>query len=509
MSPTPARSSPLHAPTRRSADRLGRTVAATLATTMVACVPVVFGPHVTPGTSGSPAIPWVPPAELRLPAPPPDSLALPAGITLEQLKGHPLTLPDAVKLALEYNPNTHDAWLRAVAQADQLGVARSAWYPTLNAGITGGSQREPLAAIIPIELMTASPTVNLSYLVLDFGARQARVDEARDELIAANWTHDAAIQDVVLQVEQSYYQLLNANAQLEVQRASAREERASLDAAVAREQAGLATVADVLQARTAYTQVLYNIVTVEGQIHTYSGALAVSMGLPPQVPFTVGPLPEQIPLTAVRTAVDEYLKRGVALRPELGAARIRINEAQARISEMWSSFLPSISFEGSLERLYYWTPQLGSGLINEYSALLTLNVPIFSGFSSWYGVQQAKVQAADAQAQVDALQQQVQLQVWTSYYALVTAEEQMKAARDLLASAKASYDVAAGQYTVGLGNIINLLTAQSALVTARGQDVQARSTWFIALSQLAHDTGALGLPGDEGPVAGVPAAAKP
>jgi outer membrane protein TolC len=54
-----------------------------------------------------------------------------------------------------------------------------------------------------------------------------------------------------------------------------------------------------------------------------------------------------------------------------------------------------------------------------------------------------------------------------------------------------SADVAAGRYKAGVGSIIDLLTAQSALADARAQEVQARSLWFLAMAQLAHATGAL------------------
>ena len=63
--------------------------------------------------------------------------------------------------------------------------------------------------------------------------------------------------------------------------------------------------------------------------------------------------------------------------------------------------------------------------------------------------------------------------------------------RDLLASAQESANVAAERYRAGVGNIIDLLTAEAALEVARAQEVQARADWFVAVAQLAHDTGTL------------------
>ena len=48
-----------------------------------------------------------------------------------------------------------------------------------------------------------------------------------------------------------------------------------------------------------------------------------------------------------------------------------------------------------------------------------------------------------------------------------------------------------GRYKAGVGSILDLLTAQSALAEARSQEAQARSLWFLTIAQLAHSTGVL------------------
>ncbi len=92
------------------------------------------------------------------------------------------------------------------------------------------------------------------------------------------------------------------------------------------------------------------------------------------------------------------------------------------------------------------------------------------------------------------LDRSVELQVWTSYYGLKTSEQEIVTAKDLLASAEASYDVALGRYKEGVGSILDLLAAQSVLADGRVQLVRARSDWFLALVQFTHDTGTLAPP---------------
>jgi len=81
--------------------------------------------------------------------------------------------------------------------------------------------------------------------------------------------------------------------------------------------------------------------------------------------------------------------------------------------------------------------------------------------------------------------------LWQSYYSFKTATQLVKTSRDLLASAEESERVALGRYKEGVGTIIDVLTAQGALAGARAEEIVARSSWYIALAQLAHDTGTI------------------
>jgi outer membrane protein TolC len=152
-----------------------------------------------------------------------------------------------------------------------------------------------------------------------------------------------------------------------------------------------------------------------------------------------------------------------------------------------------LSALGSLSRPYYYSPD-GTIHSNNYSGSILFRFPIFTGFQTTYDTLQAKEDVHVAQKQAETLEDQVVLQVWTSYFNVQTASKRVKTARDLLASASQSQDVAAGRYKEGVGTILDLLTAQSAYASARASEAQARSDWLLAMAQLAHDTGSLGPP---------------
>jgi outer membrane protein TolC len=67
----------------------------------------------------------------------------------------------------------------------------------------------------------------------------------------------------------------------------------------------------------------------------------------------------------------------------------------------------------------------------------------------------------------------------------------MRTTADLLASAEQSEQVALGRYRAGVGNILDLLAAQSALAAARQQRVQSAFDWNVSRATLAQSVGVL------------------
>jgi len=431
------------------------------------------------GVPSTPAATWTPPANAVPPAVPgAKDLVLPP-------TGAPLELAQIVDLALSNNPLTRTTWLEARISEANLGSARAAYLPTvdLDASLTRSH-----GAATGTATTLAGPTLSLDYLIFDFGGRNAAAEAARQTLIAADYTHNQAVQDVVLSVEQAYYGYLDAKALLTAQEATIKERQTSLDSADARHRAGVATIADVLQARTALSQAKLTYETIEGNLRRLQGTIAALMGLPASTPFEVGNLPQDVPAQQVSDAVESLIARAVADRPDLAAARAEVERARARVQVARAQGLPSIGAGASVGTVF------SNGLNQHstpYSAGISLRVPLFTGFRNTYDIRAAQIETELAAENARGLEQQIDLQVWTSYYALQTAMQRLATSRDLLRDATQSVDVAMGRYRAGIGNILDLLTAESALENARAEEVQARTDWFLSVAQLSHDTGTL------------------
>ena len=298
-------------------------------------------------------------------------------------------------------------------------------------------------------------------------------------------------------METAYFQYLAAKALREAQEVSVREAETNLQAAEDRHHAGVATIADVLQAKTLLAQSRLDLQTVVGRMQATRGSLAAALGYPANLPVEVGELPAELPIEAGAEAIDALLERAVRERPDLAAARARAEAADRKAERIRAEGRPRLDLAGRVNRTYFEIA--GSEPANNYSLRLLLTYPLFTGFARRHDVEQAEADADTARARADDLRQQVLVEVWQSYAGLETAAQNVGTSGELVASAGQSQEVAAGRYQAGAGSILDLLTAQAVLATARAEQIQARADWLLAVAQLARDTGRLGaLPPEKG-----------
>jgi outer membrane protein len=463
------------------------------------CATVLPGARVDASVAPSPAQQWTPPQPLPAPRAPEPDPAL-----LAQIKpGLKVALQQLLGYALSNNPTTRSAWLNARAAAAGAASKRSAYYPELDAAAQVAHAHQTFlttSGFAGVNIDSWAPSATLTWLLLDLGGRSADVDEADLLLEAANLNHGAAVQSLLLLVEQGYFNYQGAKALLTSAQATVKEAQTAYRAAEERRRAGVATIADVLQAKTQLSQAILAQQTAEGNVAIVRGALATSLGVPATIPVDVADLPERIDVQVLGETVDQLIERAQAQRPDLARARAQALAAERHADSILSRGLPKLSLNGNASRTFYLdTPftQCCTQHADNYGASLVLSIPVFNGFRDTSDLIQAREQAKAAQADAESLESQVILQVWTSYQGVKTAEKQVGSAQDLLAAAQQNAEVAEGRYKAGVGSILDLLTAQSGLANARAQDVQARAAWLLSIASLAHDTGTLGIPGSE------------
>jgi outer membrane protein len=446
--------------------------------------------------------PWHAPAEQKIEA---DATNFQESrFTVDPTKTY--TLAELVDLAESHNPDTRVAWERARAQAAAFGIARSELYPTLVAAAISQINRQEILfnnVFYRQTIQDFQAALELNYLVFDFGGRGGRIDAAKAETLVANFAFNDTHRQVIYRVEQAYYQVLNAAGQEDAARASLANAEAVQQSAEDRLNNGLATLPDVLEARSATAQAEYELQAVLGAEEIAHGDLATSLGTAPTITIQVQPLKDLTIPDSVSDNVEAAIDRALVQRPDLLAQVAEVRSANARVKEARSAFYPSLSVNVrptgdalfGLQQPFPWA----------YTAALTggmrfnLNWTVFDGGARKNNLARAQADVHAAQAQVSSTRDQIADQVWAAYSNLNTAFRQHQSAVALLEASGKSYEAALESYNYGLRNLLDVTAAQRTLAQARSADVFARTQVLAALVDLAFRTGDSVQPKTTGP----------
>lgn len=410
--------------------------------------------------------------------------------------GKTYTLTELIDLAEAHNPATRLSWERARAQAANLGISRSELYPYLAAAALSNTSRSNanvgsrFNAQVEQEFEIA---IELNYTIIDFGGRAGRISASKAELLAANFTFNDTHRRVIYRVQEAYYRLLNSIGQEEAARVSLSNAQTVQESAEQRLANGLATLPDVLEARSARAQAEYDLQSIIGTEEIARGDLATAIGTSANVVIRIEPL-DQIPTPeSVEDTVDAAIHRALEQRPDLLERVAEIRAADARTQEARSRYFPNLAVSATpampamygLQSPYPWTHT--TDLVGEVR--FSLSWTVFDGGARKNRLAQAQADARAAEAEARVKRNEIADEVWTAYSNLNTAFRQRQAAVALLDSATQSYTAALESYKYGVRNLLDVTAAQRTLAQARSADVLSRTQVLTSLANLAFRTG--------------------
>jgi outer membrane protein TolC len=408
------------------------------------------------------------------------------------------TLAELIDMAQQHNPETRVAWQEAKSRAAALGIARSALYPTISAVALAATLRTASLIGEFFHRQTEGlfePVLRVDYLVFDVGGRSGEIDAAKANLLASDLAFNDTHRRVIYQVASAYYRLLNAEGQQRAAEVSLENAKAVEEDAAARLANGLATKPDELEASAARAQADYDLQAATGAVDIARGDLATAIGDAPGTQFKVQGIDELKLPSSIAGSVDQEIDRALSQRPDLLQQWARVRAADASIKQARATYFPALSFSGTggLARAYGQQDLLPGHYAQgeAWNTQLELKWTLFDGAQRESRIAQAKADKKAAQAQVDALRDQIADEVWAAYSNMQTALRQQQAAAALLNASQQSYEAAHEAYGYGVRNLLDVVSAQKVLAEARSEDIAARTQLLLQVTNLAFRTGDL------------------
>ena len=338
---------------------------------------------------------------------------------------------------------------------------------------------------------TADATLGLSWVLFDFGQRNASLRDARATLAASLAQQNNSLIETVRTSLQQYGDAVIAAASLQATREAEATATRTAEAAQARYQAQVASQIDRLQAQTALEETRLERVRAEGLWENARAALALALNANPGQPMQLVDWESLVQTDQPMPELAVLVQEARQIHPRLQALRYQVDGAQARLDAAKAQYKGSVSANLAGGTSRNWG-SAGAGSIPAGNAQLRLSLPLFNQRERQAAEMQALARKTQSETELETARREVESQLWQAYQALLTGRQSVSASERLLTSAQATYQVAQGRYQAGVGSVLDLLNAQTSLAQAQRQQVSARVELLNARLGLSLASGRLG-----------------
>jgi NodT family efflux transporter outer membrane factor (OMF) lipoprotein len=364
---------------------------------------------------------------------------------------------------------------KALAFAD---VTKAALSPQVNGSASSTRERFSERGLYPPPLGGTWSTVNELQVTLDWeidfwGKNRAAYESAMGRARAAEVEAYAARLGLSTNIAQAYVQLQRAYLQLDVAQANLRDREHIYALTRDRNSAGIESRLGLRQAEAALPATREQIVQLQETIQLSRNQIAALLGQGPDRGLAITrPADEALGRVALPSSVPAEL---LGRRPDLIAQRWRVEAAQKDIASAKAEFYPNVNLAAfiGLQSLG------GAGFLTAASRMMgagpAVTLPIFdagrlrgnlAGKNADYDVAVEQYNQTLADAMREVVDQLASFK---------SVDEQRVQQREALATAQEAYDLALLRYREGIGNYLEVLSAESPLLAQQSLDAELRS----------------------------------
>jgi len=362
------------------------------------------------------------------------------------------------------------------------GVDTSGTGGTSLTSVTGGSRRE--STDVPVR--GAMNLFNGFRDVANYRRAEAVIALRRATLLDAQAV-------VLLDVAQTFYQVLRSERSVEVLENSLRVQGERVRDIQAKHRAGLARPLDVAQTEAQESQTRVNLIQAQSDVRNGRKLLAFLTG----TPIEAHPLVDDFGLPASVPSGDELVQEAESQRQDLAAARFNVEAARQGVQDAFGEYYPSVSLT-----LNYWLERQSSSLGSWWSGAVAANIPIFEAGRIEADAKTALSALRQATLNESLVRRTIDRDVLVAQENLTAADERVRELRVQLEAAQEAFRQAEQSYNVGLATNLERLTAQDSLLSTQLQLVSAEFDRKVFYLDLRRTIGRLStqIPG-EGEVA--------
>ena len=402
-----------------------------------------------------------------------------------------LTLKDAEAIAIKNNPQISVSRLLALASQQVSREAKSSFWPTAVADITGVDAQENSRISAgglnnPIIYERAAGGVTVSQLITDFGRTSNLASSANFAAKAEAENALATRQQVLLAVNQAFFNALQTHAVLKVAQETVNARQVLADQVGALAKNKLKSDLDLSFANVNLAQAKLLLLDAQNNDKAALANLSAVLGSPTLQDFVLQDISEAG--AAPPGDVDSLVNTAFFTRPELLALDLQYRSAEKFKTAERDLMLPSLRALGTVGG----APVRNDHLPSWYGAVgANLDIPIFNGFLYSARAREAELRSEAVRDRGVDLRNRIARDVRTSWLSANNAYERLAVSKQLLEQAQLALELAQARYKLGLSSIVELSQAQLQATQAEIGNAQAGYDYRLALAMLQFETSGL------------------
>jgi len=421
--------------------------------------------------------------------------SLPGVIRAQATPPPQLTLQEADAMALKNHPRVLASRANYLRAGEVTTQVRSAYYPAVNGYVTGAQANvnSRLGAGVlndPRLFNHFGSGLTLSQLITDSGRTPNLVANARFEARASQQDYQATRFDVILAVDEAYYEVLLSQQLIKVAEQTVATRQTVVDQVTQLTKNQLKSQVDLSFAQVNLSDAQLMLIRARDRLSTAYANLGQALGTSQAIQYQL--TPQAMPPTPPAN-LDQLIAEASQNRPEAESLRLQREAAQKLVYAERDLKRPTVSLIAVGGALPYINPGNANPDIAEgyESAAVNVQIPVFNGhlFSARRRAAEYELQASDQRLR--DLQDRLARDVRAAWEHAKTAYEAIAPSQQLLAQANLALNLSQGRYNLGLASIVELNQGQLGQTQAQVENLSAQYDYQEAYAALQYTLGLL------------------
>jgi outer membrane protein len=421
-----------------------------------------------------------------------------------------LTLDEAISIALHKNSTLLISSSQIEGYESGVQAAWGNFLPTLGLSAGWDWSRSDVKGVgtvvingIPVPRVSTTSTsrnyrgtVYTDWTLFDGLANFAQLSKTENELQSAQYSLERVKQDIVFQTMSLYYEIIYNNRLLEVKQDDLKWNEKNLETIKERNRLGAATLADVYQQEVAKGNAELELIRTENQLETSKKDLLFYLGEDVLREYEFSDSLTSADVAVLNTDlmddyenISELVTQAMNRRFDYQSAVLNYESSKEGVTIAESGHWPSLTASGNYS---LYTDNLSS--LDQSKTLgfgLSLNFPLFLGWSVTNRVQLAEVQSKINEVEMSDLERDIKRQIKTTYLNLQAAQKGLVVSEKNISAARENLKIEEEKYSLGSGKLLDVLIVNSRYTTALTDLLNAQFAYIVLSQQMRYYLGIL------------------